>query len=105
MGAVAQGPLASGPKGCMEGAGDSSSGAPGREMGMVAPIQNRGSDPFGANGLCEELGESKDTLLWEMHRCTHMHDLGGNFGRFLGPLESVDSQGWSQAGLLWQGDY
>lgn len=101
---MAQGPLAPGPKGCMEGAGDSSSGAPGRETGMAAPIQSRGSDPLGVKGLCEKLGKSMDTLPRKMHLCTHMHDLGGNFRRFLGPLESMDSQGWSQAGLLWEGD-
>lgn len=45
-----------------------------------------------------------DSLPRKMHLCTHMHDLGGNFRRFLGPLESMNSQGWSQAGLLWEGD-
>lgn len=89
-----QGPWAPGPKGCIEGAGNSSLGTPGTEgtqLGrMVAPLQAELQTL-----LCKKLGKSRDPLPRKMHICTHMHYLGDNFRRFLGPLESMNSQGVS----------
>lgn len=67
---------------------------------MAAPVQS----PLGVKGLCKKLEKPMDTLLGKLRLCTHMHNLGDNFRRFLGPLESMSSQGWPQASLLWEGD-
>lgn len=67
---------------------------------MAAPVQS----PLGVKGLCKKLGEPMDALLGKLRLCKHMHSLGDNFRRFLGPLEPISSQGWPRAGLLWEGD-
>lgn len=71
---------------------------------MVAPIQTRRSDPLGIRDVCKKPGKSMDPLPRKMHICIHVHThyLGDSFGRFLGPLESMNSLGVLSWFALWE---